>query len=71
MHFMHMFKGGVAAEAIEDVTAPLSDSDIVEEEDAEPEDEEEPPAVRYSEITSFSTHFCISKAVFVSTVNEE
>ena len=34
MHFMHMFKGGVAADAIEDLTATLSDSDIVEEEDS-------------------------------------
>ena len=71
MHFMHMFKGGVSAEAIENVTAPLSDSGIVEEEDSEPEDKVEPPAVRYSEIISFSTQICISKAVFVSTVNEE
>ena len=65
MPFMHLFKLGVAADAIEDVTAPLSDSDIVEEEESEPEDEEESPAERYCDITSFSTHSCISKVEFV------
>ena len=50
--FMDLFEGWVDADTTEDVTAPLSDSDIIEEE--EPVDEEEPPAMSDCLITSSS-----------------